>query len=68
MTLELSKLGIFKVIVHRDFPLEDVRRVIVKLAPSGRVYITFVVDHEFQFPQSPRTNRAVAMTPAWGSS
>jgi len=63
VTLELSKLGIFKVIVHRDFPLEDVRRVIVKLAPSGRVYITFVVDHEFQFPQSPRTkaNRAVAM-------
>jgi len=59
--LELSRLGIFKVIVHRDFPLEDVRRVIVKLAPSGRVYITFVVDHEFQFPQSPRTNRAVAM-------
>jgi len=59
--LELSKLGIFKVIVHRDFPLEDVRRVIVKLAPSGRVYIIFVVDHEFRFPQSPRTNRAVAM-------
>ena len=37
--------------------------MIVKLAPSGRVYIAFVVDHEFQFPQSPRTNanRAVAM-------
>ena len=59
MTLRLSNLGIFNVIVHRDFPLDKVKRVVIKLTPSGRVYITFVVDQEY--PQLPKTNRVVAV-------
>ena len=58
MTLKLSNLGIFNVIVHRDFP-EKVKRVVIKLTPSGRVYITFVVDQEY--PQLPKTNKVVAV-------
>ncbi|EHP70526.1 transposase, IS605 OrfB family, central region [Metallosphaera yellowstonensis MK1] len=57
MTLQLSHLGIFNVIVHRDFP-EKVKRVVIKLTPSGRVYITFVVDQEYQLP---KTNKVVAV-------
>jgi putative transposase len=58
ITLQLSNLGIFNVIVHRDFP-EKVKRVVIKLTPSGRVYITFVVDQEY--PQLPKTNKVVAV-------
>jgi len=58
MTLRLSHLGIFNVIVHRDFP-EKVKRVVIKLTPSGRVYTTFVVDQEY--PQLPKTNKVVAV-------
>jgi len=58
MTLQLSHLGIFNVVVHRDFP-EKVKRVVIKLTPSGRVYITFVVDQEY--PQLPKTNKVVAV-------
>jgi len=59
MTLRLSNLGIFNVIVHRDFPLDKVKRVVIKLTPSGRVYVTFVVDQEY--PQLPKTNKVVAV-------
>jgi len=59
ITLQLSNLGIFNVVVHRDFPLEKVKRVVIKLTPSGRVYITFVVDQEY--PQLPKTNKVVAV-------
>jgi len=59
MKLRLSSLGIFNVIVHRDFPLDKVKRVVVKLTPSGRVYITFVVDQEY--PQLLKTGRVVAV-------
>jgi transposase len=59
MTLRLSHLGIFNVIVHRDFPLDKVKRVVIKLTPSGRVYVTFVVDQEY--PQLPKTNKVVAV-------
>jgi len=59
MTLKLSNLGIFNVIVHRDFPLDRVKRVIVKLTPSERVYISFIIDQEY--PQLPKTNKVVAV-------
>jgi len=59
ITLQLSNLGIFNVVVHRDFPLDKVKRVVIKLTPSGRVYITFVVDQEY--PQLPKTNKVVAV-------
>lgn len=60
ITLQLTNLGVFKVIVHRDFPLDKVKRVIVKLTPSGEVYIIFVVDQEYH-PQLPRTNKTVGI-------
>ncbi|BCU68458.1 transposase [Sulfolobales archaeon HS-7] len=60
LVLRLSHLGIFKVIVHRDFTLDKIKRVIVKLTKSERVYISFVVeDHVFQ--QAPKTNDVVVI-------
>ncbi len=38
VVLRLSNLGIFKVIVHRDFPIDSVGRV-VKLAKSESIYL-----------------------------
>jgi putative transposase len=38
--LRLSSLGVFKVIVHKDFPLNKVKRVVVKLMPSEERYIS----------------------------
>jgi len=41
--LYLSKIGFFTVVVHRDFPLGRVSQVCVKLSPSGRMYVVFLV-------------------------
>ncbi|MFP3401722.1 MAG: transposase [Nitrososphaeria archaeon] len=60
ITLRLSHLGAFRVIAHRDFPMYDVRRVAVKLAGSGRVYVSFFVE-DYEFPRLPETGRAVAI-------
>ena len=42
--LQLSKLGVFDVIVHRRFDFEKVKRVTVKLTKSGEVYIIFTLE------------------------
>ena len=42
LVLRLSSLGVFKLIVHRDFPLEKVKRVVVKITRSGKVYVSFL--------------------------
>ena len=60
MTLRLSHLGIFNVIVHRDFPLDRVKRVVVKLTRSERVYISFIVEN-YEFPKLPSTGKVVAI-------
>ena len=60
ITLKLSNLGIFNVVVHRDFPLDKVKRVIVKLTRSGRVYISFIVEG-YEFPKLPETGKVVAI-------
>ena len=60
VALRLSDLGVFKVIVHRDFPMDEVKRVIVKLTRSGRVYISFFAEG-YEFPQLPETGSAVAI-------
>jgi putative transposase len=60
ITLRPSHLGTFRVIAHRDFPVDDVRRVAVKLARSGRLYISFIVEG-YEFPRLPGTGRAVAI-------
>ena len=60
MTLRLSHLGIFNVIVHRDFPLNKVKRVVIKLTSSERVYISFLLE-DYEFPRLPETNKVVAV-------
>jgi len=60
LMLRLSSLGTFKLIVHRDFPLEKVKRVAVKLTRSGKVYVSFIVEN-YEFPKLPETGRVVAI-------
>ena len=56
----MSHLGVFKLIIHRDFPLEKVKRVAVKLTRSGKVYVSFIVENH-EFPKLPNTGRAVGI-------
>jgi len=42
--LYLSKIGFLILIIHRELPLEQVSQVCVKLNPSGRIYIIFLVE------------------------
>jgi len=42
--LYLSKIGLFTLIIHRELPESQVSQVCVKLYPSGRIYIIFVVE------------------------
>jgi len=60
LMLRLSNLGVFKLIVHRDFPLEKVKRVAVKLTRSGKVYVSFIVE-DYEFPKLPNTGKAVGI-------
>jgi len=60
LVLRLSNLGVFKLIVHRDFPLDRVKRVAVKLMRSGKVYVSFIVEN-YEFPKLPNTGRAVGI-------
>jgi transposase len=66
ITLRLSHLGVFRVIAHRDFPVDKVRRVAVKLTRSGRLYVSFFVE-DYEFPRLPGTGRAVAIDVGWRS-
>jgi len=56
----LSSLGTFKLIVHRDFPLDRAKRVAVKLTRSERVFISFIVE-DYGFPKLPNTGGAVGI-------
>jgi putative transposase len=40
----LSKIGFFTLMMHRVFPESQVSQVCVKLNPSGRIYIIFLVE------------------------
>jgi len=60
LVLRLSSLGVFKLIVHRDFPLEKVKRVVVKLTRSGKVYVSFIVEN-YEFPKLLNTGKAVGI-------
>ena len=44
--LYLSKIGFFTLIVHRVFPESQVSQVCVKLYPSGRIHVIFLVEEE----------------------
>jgi len=60
LVLRLSNLGVFKLIVHRDFPLEKVKRVAVKLTRSGKVYVSFIVE-DYEFPKLLNTGKVIAI-------
>ncbi|MFP3045787.1 MAG: transposase [Thermocladium sp.] len=60
LVLRLSHLGVFKLIVHREFPLDRVKRVAVKLTRSGKVYVSFIVE-DYEFPKLLNTGRAVGI-------
>jgi len=42
--LRLSKIGFFTLVMHTELPLEQVSQVCVKLHPSGRIHVIFVVE------------------------
>jgi Probable transposase. len=42
--LYLSKIGFFTLILHRVFPESQVSQVCVKLHPSGRIHVIFLVE------------------------
>ena len=42
--LYLSKIGFFNLIIHRVFPESQVSQVCVKLNPSGRIHVIFLVE------------------------
>ena len=42
--LYLSKIGFFTLIIYREFPLERVSQVCIKMYPSGRIYVIFTVE------------------------
>jgi len=58
--LRLSSLGVFKLIVHREFPLDRVERVVVKLTRSGKVHVSFIVE-DYEFPKLLNTGEAVGI-------
>jgi len=60
LVLRLSGLGAFKVIAHRDFPLEKVKRIAVKVTRSGKVYVSFIVE-DYGFPKLPSTGKVIAI-------
>jgi putative transposase len=55
--LHLSKIGFFTLIVHRELPESQVSQVCVKLYPSGRIYIIFVVEEPEPLGQSSKEPR-----------
>ncbi|PSN94137.1 hypothetical protein B9Q09_04550 [Candidatus Marsarchaeota G2 archaeon ECH_B_SAG-C16] len=42
--LYLSKIGFFTLVMHREFPENQVSQVCVKLNPSGRIHVIFLVE------------------------
>jgi len=60
--LYLSKIGFFTLIVHRELPLEQVSQVCVKLYPSCRIHVIFLVEEaEAEEEQSENPKKAVGV-------
>jgi len=60
--LYLSKIGFFTLVIHREFPLERVSQVCVKLYPSGRIHVIFLVEEpEAEEQQSEKPKNAVGV-------
>jgi len=50
--LYLSKIGFFTLVIHRVFPESQVSQVCVKLDPSGRIHVIFLVEEAETLGQS----------------
>jgi putative transposase len=62
LTLKLSHLGTFKIIMERDLPpLNKVKRVVVKLMKSEHIYISFIADIDEIKQEAPKTGKAVGI-------
>jgi putative transposase len=63
--LYLSKIGFFTLILHREFPENQVSQVCVKLNPSGRIHVSWWrrLKHWGNHRRSPRT----LWVSTWGS-
>jgi len=60
--LYLSKIGFFTLIIHRELPLEQVSQVCVKLYPSGRIHVIFLVEEsEVEEQPSKESKKAVGV-------
>jgi len=60
--LRLSKIGFFTLVIHREFPLEQVSQVCIKMYPSGRIYVIFTVEEaEAEEQQSEEPRKAVGV-------
>ena len=60
--LRLSKIGFFTLVIHREFPESQVSQVCVKLNPSGRIYVIFLVEEaETQGQSSKEPKNAVGV-------
>jgi putative transposase len=60
--LYLSKIGFFTLILHREFPESQVSQVCVKLYPSGRIHVIFLVEEpETQVQASKEPVKAVGV-------
>jgi len=60
--LYLSKIGFFTLILHRELPENQVSQVCVKLYPSGRIHVIFLVEEpESQERSSEEPKRAVGV-------
>ena len=60
--LYLSKIGFFTLILHREFPESQVSQVCVKLNPSGRIHVIFLVEEaETQVQASKEPKNAVGV-------
>jgi len=60
--LYLSKIGFFTLILHRVFPESQVSQVCVKLNPSGRIHVIFLVEEpEAKVQSSKEPKKAVSV-------
>jgi len=60
--LYLSKIGFFTLVMHRELPENQVSQVCVKLNPSGRIHVIFLVEEpESQELSSKEPKKAVGV-------
>jgi Transposase and inactivated derivatives len=60
--LYLSKIGFFTLVMHKEFPENQVSQVCVKLNPSGRIHVIFLVEEsESQELSSKKPKNAVGV-------